>query len=267
MLNTEKRNTKTMHIDKMSALEMVNIMNEENINAVKAVAEQSEQIAKTIDVVAEAFKNGGRLFYIGAGTSGRLGVLDASECPPTFGVSTDMVTGIIAGGDVCLRSASEGAEDSGENGIEDVKKYKLSENDVIVGISVAGGAQYVLKALEYAKSCGATTIGLTSNSDSPLAQSADIAICTNTGAEVVTGSTRMKAGTAHKLVLNAISTGAMIKQGYVYENLMINLKPSNIKLRKRVISIVEDITKLPTEECERLLEENEWNIRKSIGAI
>jgi N-acetylmuramic acid 6-phosphate etherase len=267
MLKTEVRNPKSMHIDKMSTLEMLEVMNEENLNAVKAVKEQTESIAKAVDVVSEAIKNGGRLFYIGAGTSGRLGVLDASECPPTFGVSPDLVVGIIAGGDKCLRSAAENAEDVGENGVADIKAYSPNEKDVVVGISVAGGAEYVLKALEYAKSCGSTIIGLTCNADSKLAQFTDIAICTDTGAEVVTGSTRMKAGTAHKLVLNMLTTSVMIKQGHVYENLMINLKPTNIKLRARVIRIVSDITGLPQAESEKLLEANDWNIKKSVQSL
>lgn len=266
MLKTEMRNPKTMHIDKMSTLEMVRVISEENYVAVKAVEEQTENIAKAVDAISAGIQKGGRLFYIGCGTSGRLGVLDASECPPTYGVSSDVVIGIIAGGDRCLRSAAENAEDLGENGVRDLAQYDVTENDVVVGISVAGGAAYVLEALKYAKQRGAVTVGLTCNADSKLAIMSDIAICTDTGAEVITGSTRMKAGTAQKLVLNTLSTCAMIKQGHVYENLMINLRPTNIKLEARTIRIVSDITGLDEAASKELLEKNEWNIRKAVAA-
>ncbi len=264
MLKTERRNPKTTHIDKMDTLEMLKIVNEENMNSVKAVEAELENIAKAVDAITAGFAKGGRLFYIGAGTSGRIGVLDASECPPTYGVPDDMVIGIIAGGDKCLRSASENAEDIGERGVEDLAKYNITKNDVVVGISVAGGAQYVLSALEYAKSKGATTVGLTSNEDSLLAKQSDIAICPDTGAEVITGSSRMKGGNAQKFVLNMLSTCAMVKSGYVYENLMINLKPSNIKLRKRMIGIVQEILTCDEQQAEKLLKENGWDIKKVV---
>lgn len=264
MLKTEMRNPKTMHIDKMDTISMLKVVNEENMNSVKAVEAEFENIAKAVDVITESFAKGGRLFYIGAGTSGRIGVLDASECPPTYGVPDDMVVGIIAGGDKCLRSASENAEDIKERGIDDLAKYNITENDVVVGISVAGGAQYVLGALDYAKSKGATTVGLTSNADSLLAKKSDIAICPDTGAEVITGSSRMKGGNAQKFVLNMLSTCAMVKSGYVYENLMINLKPSNIKLKNRMIGIVRDILSCDEKQAECLLEKNDWNIKNAI---
>jgi N-acetylmuramic acid 6-phosphate etherase len=209
-------------------------------------------------------KKGGRLFYIGCGTSGRLGVLDASECPPTYGVSKDVVIGIIAGGDYALRNAIEKVEDNYENGQNDLKAFDITQNDSVVGISVAGGAQYVIGALEYAKDCGALTIALTSNPDSKIAKVSDIEIFTDTGAEVITGSTRMKAGSAHKMVLNMISTAVMVKEGHVYENMMINLKPSNIKLKNRMIGIVKDITGVDENEALLLLENNDFVIRKAI---
>ena len=265
MLKTEMRNPKSTHIDKMDTLDMVKLMNEENYVAVKAVEDASEQIAAAVDLIASSMEQGGRLFYIGAGTSGRLGVLDASECPPTFGVSYDLVRGIIAGGYDCLVKASEGGEDSRENGIRDIESV-ISRGDVLVGISAAGGAAYVLGAIEKARELGAHTVAVTSNADSPLAKSVDICIFTDTGAEVVTGSTRMKAGTAQKLVLNALSTGAMIKTGKVYENLMINLRPTNEKLRRRVISIVREILGVDEDEAVRLLDANEWNIRAAVSA-
>ena len=263
MLKTEQRNPKSTHIDKMSTLDMVKLMSEENYVAVKAVEDAAQSIAEAVDAIAFSMENGGRLYYIGAGTSGRLGVLDASECPPTFGVSADLVSGIIAGGYDCLVKASEGGEDSYENGILDVKD-RLRAGDVIVGISAAGGAKYVLGALEWAKTNGCVTVGVTSNADSLLAKNADIAIFTDTGAEVITGSTRLKAGTAQKFVLNILSTAAMVKTGRVYENLMINLRPTNEKLRRRVISIVCEIKNVDEDEAIALLDSNEWNIRKAV---
>lgn len=264
MLNTEKRNPKTTHIDRMSTIEMLRVINEENLNAVKAVEAELENIEKAVDAASAAFSDGGRIIYIGCGTSGRLGVLDASECPPTFGATPDRVIGIIAGGDKCLRSASENQEDSYESGIEDVRSINLSEKDCLIGLSVAGGAKYVLGAVEYAKSIGAVTVGITSNKGTQLDELSDISICTDTGAEVITGSTRMKAGTAQKIILNMISTSVMVKAGYVYENLMINLKPSNVKLRDRVIRIVCDIKNVGADEAERLLDENDWDIRRAV---
>ena len=263
MLKTEQRNPKSTHIDKMSTLDMVKLMSEENYVAVKAVEDAAESIAEAVDAIALSMENGGRLYYIGAGTSGRLGVLDASECPPTFGVSPDLVSGIIAGGYDCLVKASEGGEDSYENGVLDVKD-RLRSGDVIVGISAAGGAKYVLGALEWARANGCITVGVTSNADSLLAKNADIAIFTDTGAEVITGSTRLKAGTAQKLVLNILSTAAMVKTGRVYENLMINLRPTNEKLRRRVISIVCEIKKINEDEAIALLDANDWSIRKAV---
>ena len=267
MQKTEERNPRTMNIDKMDTLAMLQVMNEENYNAVKAVEKVLPQVEQAVDAVSIAFKNGGRLFYIGAGTSGRLGVVDASECPPTFGVDPGMVVGIIAGGVKCLYSASENAEDKEECGIEDLAAYNIQKEDVVCGISVAGNAAYVLGALKHAASKGCITIGITSNDDSKLAMQADIAICPDTGAEVITGSTRLKAGTAQKLILNMISTCSMIKQGYVYENLMINLKPSNKKLTDRVIRIVCEITRVQREKAVQALEKSEWDIREAIEYI
>ncbi len=264
MLKTEMRNEKTKHIDKMDTLSMLKIINEENMNSVKAVEAELENIAKAVDGITERFAKGGRMFYIGAGTSGRIAIMDAAECPPTYGVGYDKVVGIIAGGEKCLVKAGEGGEDVATAGVADLAKYAITENDVVVGISVAGGAAYVLAAIEYAKEKGALTIGLTSNEESLLAHNTEIAICPDTGAEVVTGSTRMKGGNAQKFVLNMLSTCAMVKSGYVYENLMINLKPSNIKLRKRMIGIVQDILECDNERAETLLDANDWNIKEAI---
>lgn len=264
MLKTEMRNPATTHIDKMSASEMVAIMQQENLNAAKAVAAVSDAIAEAIDRISPRMSQGGRLFYVGCGTSGRLGVLDASECPPTYGVSPETVVGIIAGGDGALRRSSEGAEDSREAGFAVLESYNITENDTVVGISAAGGAAFVLAAMQYAKEHGALTVGITSNAGSPISRQADIAIDPDTGAEVVTGSTRMKAGTAQKMILNMISTGVMIRLGHVYENMMINLKPSNIKLKARMVNITREITGLDGESAERLLEDSGWSIRKAV---
>ncbi len=260
MLKTEMRNEKSIQIDKMDTLSQVRLMSEENFNAVKAVEAEQQNIAAAVDAVADAFNKGGRLFYMGAGTSGRIGVLDASECPPTFGVGYDKVIGIIAGGDSALRKASEGAEDDTEAGTRDLKAYDLTENDVVVGISAAGGAAYVVNALVYANSLGCVTVGITSNRDTKLGEAAKILICTDTGPEVITGSTRLKAGTAQKLVLNMLTTLSMVQCGYVYENLMVNLKPTNIKLKKRMVGIVMDIVGWGVEEAMAELEKHNWKI-------
>lgn len=245
---------------------MLAVIQEENYNAVRAIDAAICDIESAIDAISERMSRGGRLFYLGCGTSGRLGVLDASECPPTYGVPHGLVVGIIAGGDGALRRAVEGAEDSREWGKNELSEHNITALDSVVGISVAGGAGYVLGALEYAKAQGALTVALTSNEGSPIEAISDITICTDTGAEVVTGSTRMKAGSAHKMVLNMISTSVMIKQGHVYENLMINLRPSNIKLRARMIRIVSDITGESLDFSEKLLTDNGFVIRNAIEA-
>ena len=266
MLKTEQRNPNTTNIHRMSALEMARVIQEENKNAVNAIDAELDAIAASIDAISERMKKGGRLFYIGCGTSGRLGVLDAAECPPTYGVSSDVVVGIIAGGDGALRNAAENAEDSAEAGKRDLSAYEIHENDSVIGISAAGGAGYVISAVQYAKEQGALTIALTCNAGSPLEELTDIAIHPDTGAEVITGSTRMKAGSAHKMILNMISTAVMVKQGYVYENMMINLRPTNVKLRDRMIRIVGEITGLPYERSEALLEQNGFVISNAVEA-
>lgn len=265
MKKTEMRNPNSTHIDKMSTAEMLKVMSDENYNVAKAVEDALPSIGAAIDAAYERFKNGGRIFYMGCGTSGRLGVLDASEAPPTYGISPDRLVGIIAGGPKCLTSASENQEDLGEMGIRDLKEHGVTGGDVVVGISVAGDAAYVADAIQYAKSLGCVTIGITSNADSLVDKYADYPIVTDTGAEVIAGSTRMKAGTAHKIVLNMISTSVMIKSGYVYENLMVNMKAKNIKLMARMISMVHDITGLDNETAESYLKETDWNIRAAIA--
>lgn len=264
MLKTEMRNEASKHIDQMDTLSMVQLINQENMNAVKAVEAASKKIAAVCDIVAESFENGGRLFYIGAGTSGRLGVMDAAECPPTFGVPKGQVVGIIAGGEKCMVQAAEREEDDAAAGEKDLREHELCEKDVVIGISASGGASYVVGALEYANRVGAYTVSLSSNADTPMERVAKLAIVTDTGAEVITGSTRMKSGTAQKLVLNMISTCAMIKTGKVYENMMINLRPSNQKLQGRMVRIVSEIKGCSLEIAEQLLEEHDWNIRAAV---
>ena len=264
MLKTEMRLEKSKHIDKMDSLSIMKLMNEENFNAVKAVESSLDKIAQVCDEVANCFEKGGRLFYVGAGTSGRLGVIDAAECPPTFGVPRDLVIGIIAGGEKCMTQAAESQEDDANAGKQDLQKYNLNENDAVIGISASGGANYVVGALEYANSVGAISVSLSSNYDSPIEKISKIAIVVDTGAEVITGSTRLKSGTAQKLVLNMISTGAMVKTGKVYENLMINLRPSNKKLKQRMINIVCDIKGCDAKIAEELLENNDWNIKLAV---
>ena len=261
---TEMRNPSSMQMDKMETVEMARLVITANSEAVRAVEDAAESIARAVDVIAEAFLRGGRLFYIGAGTSGRLGVLDASECPPTFGVSAEQVQGIIAGGKACMFRASENAEDKYENGNGAIDEYGITADDVVVGISASGNAAYIVGALERAKEIGSVTVGLACNPDTKILASSDIPILTDTGAEVLTGSTRLKAGTAQKIVLNTLTTCAMARTGKVYGNMMINLAPSNEKLRKRVIRIVCDIVGCDEDEAIRRLEKNEWVIRRAV---
>lgn len=248
-LVTETRNEKSMNIDMLSTAEMAEIMNEEDKKVAEAIEKELPSIVKAIDLISDAFKKGGRLIYIGAGTSGRLGILDASECPPTYGTDPGMVVGLIAGGEYAIRNAVEGAEDSRELGIEDLKALNFSPKDVLVGIAASGRTPYVLAAMEYAKSLGARVIGLSCNPGSPIAERADIAISPVPGPEVVTGSTRLKAGTTQKLVLNMLTTLSMIKIGKVYGNLMVDVQATNEKLVERQKKIVMEATGVSKEEA------------------
>lgn len=264
MLLTEQRNPKTLHLDQMSAIEIITVMNEENAYSVACIEKVLPNIARAVDAITEAFAVGGRLIYLGAGTSGRLAVADAAECPPTFGVPQGQVVGICAGGLNTMMNARENVEDDPNEGIQELKKLEISSADVVVGISAAGGAAYVCNALYYAQQIGCTTVGITSNSGSKLDQIADISIAVDTGPEVLTGSTRLKAGNVQKMILNMLSTGAMVRSGHVYENLMINLKPTNAKLRERVIRIVREITGLEEETALSLLDRGDWVIRDAL---
>ena len=249
-LITEQRNPNSMDVDRLSSLEIVQLMNEEDKQVPLAIEKCLPQIAQAVERIVTAFQQGGRLVYIGAGTSGRLGVLDASECPPTFGVSPEMVKGIIAGGERALRHPIEGAEDSKAQALVDLQTIQFSSKDVLVGIAASGRTPYVIGALEYAKSLGSVTVSIASNPNSAMANIVDIAIDTVVGPEVLTGSSRLKSGTAQKLVLNMLTTASMILMGKCYQNLMVDVQASNEKLKARAIRIVMQAT-----DCEKALAE------------
>ena len=258
-LITEQRNPNSMHVDSLSALEIVQLMNQEDKQVPLAIEKCLPQIAQAVERIVAAFQKGGRLVYIGAGTSGRLGVLDASECPPTFGVSPEMVKGIIAGGERALRHPIEGAEDSKAQAVVDLQTIQFSSKDVLVGIAASGRTPYVIGALEYAKSLGSVTVSIASNPNSAMANIVDIAIDTVVGPEVLTGSSRLKSGTAQKLVLNMLTTASMILMGKCYQNLMVDVQASNEKLKARAIHIVmqaTDCDKALAEETLKLADQN-----------
>ena len=258
-LITEQRNPNSMNVDSLSALEIVQLMNDEDKQVPLAIEKCLPQIAQAVERIVAAFQQGGRLVYIGAGTSGRLGVLDASECPPTFGVSPEMVKGIIAGGERALRHPIEGAEDSKAQAVFDLQTIHFSSKDVLVGIAASGRTPYVIGSLEYAKSLGSVTVSIASNPNSAMANIVDIAIDTVVGPEVLTGSSRLKSGTAQKLVLNMLTTASMILMGKCYQNLMVDVQASNEKLIARAIRIVmqaTDCDKTLAEETLKLAEQN-----------
>ena len=258
-LITEQRNPNSMHVDSLSALEIVQLMNDEDKQVPLAIEKCLPQIAQAVECIVAAFQQGCRLVYIGAGTSGRLGVLDASECPPTFGVSPEMVKGIIAGGERALRHPIEGAEDSKTQAVVDLQTIQFSSKDVLVGIAASGRTPYVIGALEYAKSLGSVTVSIASNPNSAMANIVDIAIDTVVGPEVLTGSSRLKSGTAQKLVLNMLTTASMILMGKCYQNLMVDVQASNEKLKARAIRIVmqaTDCDKTLAEETLKLADQN-----------
>lgn len=291
-ISTESRNNNTYDIDQVSTQEILVKLNNEDKTVPFAVEKAIPQIAKLVDKVVESFENNGRLIYIGAGTSGRLGILDASECPPTYGVSNEMVIGLIAGGKDALVNAIEGAEDSTEFAVEDLKSINLTNKDIVVGIAASGRTPYVLGGIEYAKSIGSITGCITTSRNSILATTVDYPIEAITGPEPITGSTRMKSGTAQKLICNMITTASMVKLGKVYQNLMIDLKATNKKLESRMLSIIKEVTNYSdeqalselkkyktvkgvilsfvlgienAEEIEMILTRNKGNIRKAIN--
>jgi N-acetylmuramic acid 6-phosphate etherase len=260
-LQTEAENPRSACMDTGSTLEMLTLMNQEDHQVAVAVQQALPSIAVVVDVIAAALQAGGRLFYLGAGTSGRLGVLDASECPPTFSTAPEMVQGIIAGGDTALRWAVEGAEDDGELGKQDVIHHNIKQGDVMVGISASGNPAYVVEALALAKQRGIETVALTCNPDAQALKVATYGIVVQVGAEVLAGSSRLKAGTAQKLVLNMLTTGAMVRMGYTFGNLMVNVKASNIKLRQRAMRLVQRIIQCDEATATQALEECQWDVK------
>ncbi len=266
-LITEQRNPNSMNVDSLSALEIVQLMNEEDKRVPLAIEKCLPQIAQAVERIVAAFQQGGRLVYIGAGTSGRLGVLDASECPPTFGVSPEMVKGIIAGGERALRHPIEGAEDSKTQAMIDLQTIQFSSKDVLVGIAASGRTPYVIGALEYAKSLGSVTVSIASNPNSAMANIVDIAIDTVVGPEVLTGSSRLKSGTAQKLVLNMLTTASMILMSKCYQNLMVDVQASNEKLKARAIRIVMQATDCDKALAEETLKQADQNAKLAIMMI
>lgn len=266
-LATESRNPNTMNIDRVSTLEMITMINEEDKKVAFAVEKAKEDIARAVDLIAERMQRGGRLIYVGAGTSGRLGILDASECPPTYGVDSELVQGLIAGGYTAIFKAVEGAEDDAELGKRELMEKNLNESDIVCGIAASGRTPYVIGAMKYAREVGAAVLCITMNPESEMAKYADIPISVVVGPEVIMGSTRMKAGTAQKMILNMLSTGAMIKLGKVYGNLMVDVQPSNEKLVARARRIVKLATEAEDNLIEKVLDETGYNVKLSILMI
>lgn len=264
---TESRNPSSTDIDTKSTVEVLKIINDEDRDVPLAVARELPSIAAAVDKIVDSFQNGGRLIYIGAGTSGRLGILDASECPPTFGTPAAMVVGIIAGGEEAILKAVENAEDSSEMCVDDLKGIGLTGKDTLVGIAASGRTPYVIAGLEYAKTLGATTVSVSCNPDGAMTKVVDISITPVVGAEVVTGSSRMKAGTAQKLVLNMLTTAAMIKMGKVYGNLMVDVEATNEKLVKRQTHIVAEATGVSEAEAEGVLNQCSRHCKTAIFMI
>ncbi|HLW03364.1 MAG TPA: N-acetylmuramic acid 6-phosphate etherase [Ktedonobacterales bacterium] len=266
LLATEQVNPATREIDRMTTLEMVQAMNAEDARVADAVHQTLPQIASAIDAIAARLRRGGRLIYMGAGTSGRLGALDASECPPTFNVPPDMIIGCMAGGPSALTRAMEDQEDSAESGQADAERLNITEADALVGITASGRTRYVLGAIAFAKECGALTIGLACNVGTPLEEQVDIIIAPVVGPEVISGSTRLKAGTAQKMVLNMLSTGVMIRLGKTFGNLMVDVQATNQKLRQRAIGIVRQATGLEQDAAEALLAASGDEVKTAILA-
>jgi N-acetylmuramic acid 6-phosphate etherase len=266
-LVSESRNPATMNLDEMTTLDMVATFNHEDSKVPEAIRAVLPEVAQAVDMAAASFKAGGRLIYLGAGTSGRLGVLDASECPPTFGVPHGLVVGLIAGGPGALLKAVEGAEDSEELGVTDLKNLQITPADTVVGLAASGRTPYVIGALRYARELGCATVAISCNPDSPIAHEAQVAISPVVGPEALTGSTRLKSGTAQKLVLNMISTGAMVKNGKVYQNLMVDVKATNVKLVDRACRIVVEATGAARADAEAALSQTDFEVKPAILMI
>ena len=266
-MTTEKRNPRTMQLDTMSELEIVTTMNEEDARVPLAIAKKLPQIAQAAHWAAEAFEQGGRLFYMGAGTSGRLGVLDAAECPPTFGVAPGMVVGLIAGGEQAFLKAVEGAEEDRALGQSDLEAHDLTAKDVVIGIAASGRTPYVLGGLAYARSVGCRTAAIACNTGSEIGRAADLAIEVEVGPEVLTGSTRLKSGTAQKLILNMISTASMVRTGKVYQNLMVDVMQNNEKLHTRAENIVIDATGVTRPEARSAIDAAGGSVKVAITML
>ncbi|WP_334329606.1 N-acetylmuramic acid 6-phosphate etherase [Companilactobacillus sp. HBUAS59699] len=266
-LSTESRNSMTTNLDLMSPLEIVTVMNSEDKKVSEAVEKTLPQVAQAVELITKAFKKGGRLFYIGAGTSGRLGVLDAAECVPTFGTEPEMVQGLIAGGMDAMTLAVEGAEDNVELGKQDLVDKKLTDADVVVGIAASGRTPYVIGALDYAQEIGAGTVALSCNNDAEISKHAAIAIEVVPGPEILSGSTRLKSGTAQKMILNMLSTASMVGIGKTYGNLMVDVKPTNDKLIQRSKNIIMDITKVDEKTAGDALKAANYSVKMAIVMI
>lgn len=261
---TEQRNPHSRNLDEKNTIEILRIINREDLKVARAVRREIPKIARAVDEIVNRLRKDGRLFYVGAGTSGRLGVLDASECPPTFGVTRTLVQGIIAGGKRALTVSAEGAEDDPARGARDLRAKKLRAADVVVGIAASGSTPYVLGAARFARNCGAYTIGLTTNRSTPLSRLADLTIEPVTGREIIAGSTRMKSGTAQKMVLNMISTAAMVRLGYIYDNWMIGVAKTNNKLRKRALRNLREATGAGEKAAEQVLRGSNGDLRVAL---
>jgi len=266
-LATETRNENTMNLDQMSILDILKVMNEEDKGVIKAIEKELPKIEEAVNLAIQSFNNKGRVIYVGAGTSGRLGVLDAVECVPTFGSPPEMVQGLIAGGMKAIADAVEGAEDNEELGQMDLKEMNLTENDTVIGIAASGRTPYVIGALQYANDQKANTVSISCNADAKMSAYGQVAIELETGAEVLTGSTRLKAGTAQKIVLNMISTSAMVGIGKVYQNLMVDLKPTNHKLEERSKRIIMDATNADYETASKYFERANHHVKTAIVMI
>jgi N-acetylmuramic acid 6-phosphate etherase len=261
---TEHRNPASRDLDRLSSKAILQLMNREDRKVAVLVGREIPAIARAVDAIVRSIRKGGRLIYVGAGTSGRLAVLDAAECPPTFGVSPELVQALIAGGRRAVTGAVEGAEDSAANGARDLRAKRLTRNDVVVGIAASGTTPYVLGAMEFARKRRATTVALTSNRWTPLARHAQIVIAPQVGPEIVAGSTRLKAGTSHKMVLNMLSTAAMVRLGHVYENLMIDVVLTNQKLRDRGLRILAEASRKDLSVAEHALRQSGRNVRVAL---
>jgi N-acetylmuramic acid 6-phosphate etherase len=264
---SEQRNPASKNLDRMSAIEIIRLMNREDRKVAAAIGRELPAIARAVDAIVKAIRNGGRLIYVGAGSSGRMAVLDAAECPPTFGTSPNLVQALIAGGGPAVTGAVEGAEDSGVNAERDMRAKKLTRHDVVVGITASGTTPYVLSALQYARRRGAATVAITVNPNTPAARLAKILIATQVGPEVLTGSTRLKAGTAQKMALNMLSTAAMARLGHVYENLMIDVKPSNQKVSNRIVRILAEASGTSLSAAEHALRQAGHNMRLALAML